>query len=192
MYYKMTAEYRAKQRWFPVGSMALNHPDGLGVAYISQMPKPDQWQVVGYRGTAGKPSFNFSFRSRELAEKKVTEFFEGLTAHKQFVAKTREEQNKPNQLKVGQIIYNSWGYDQTNVDFYQIVEASQHFVWIRPIASEQVLDSGVGPMSGHVVAIPDRFTGEREKHKASGTYVTFKFGSGSLWDGKEKYNSWYA
>ena len=97
MYYKMTAEYRLKQRWFPKGSMLLNHPDGLGVAYVSTYDAPlrkDCWQVVAYRGTAGKPSLNTLYRTREQAEKAVESFFNGLDQHKKLLANYKEQRNK--------------------------------------------------------------------------------------------------
>ena len=37
--------------------------------------------------------------------------------------------------EVGQILYSSWGYDQTNIDFYQIVRVSDKgSVWILPMS----------------------------------------------------------
>ncbi len=65
-YFKMTAEYRLKQRYFPKGAMAINSPDGLGVCYVAPYSTAiaDSWQVVAYAGTAGKPSSNNYFRSR--------------------------------------------------------------------------------------------------------------------------------
>src|SRR5579864_7737201 len=148
IYYKMTADYRLKQRWFPKGSMLLNHPQGLGMAYVSGYDAPlrkDCWQVVAYRGTAGKPSLNHLYRTREQAEKAVESFFNGLDSHKEFVGKMRAEYNKPHTLKVGDIITNSWGYDQTNVDWYRITRTTGHFVWLKPIAANVVED---GFMSG--------------------------------------------
>lgn len=41
------------------------------------------------------------------------------------------ENTKP---EVGQILYSSWGYDQTNIDFYQIVRVSEKgSVWVLPM-----------------------------------------------------------
>lgn len=46
------------------------------------------------------------------------------------VAKTI--QNKAG-VKVGDVFYTSWGYDQTNVDFYQVVAITEGGCYIRPI-----------------------------------------------------------
>lgn len=189
---------RLAARWYPKGAMAINHPDGLGVAYVAEYSLPGTFQVVAYRGTAGKPDFNFVYKRRELAEKKVEEFFISLLAHKVRVLEYRKSANQPHQLKVGDIITNSWGYDQTNVDCYQITRTTEHFVFLRPIASKLIPDEGCGPMSGRVVPIPGQFAekGEETQHKAThngnGDSVCFKHGSGSKWDGRSLYCSWYA
>lgn len=190
---KRTAEYRLAQRWRPKDAEEIGSPDGLGVAYLAPYAN-GKFQVLGYAGTAGKPSFNFLYVSREIAERKIQEWFKALLAHKVFVLERREEQNKPHTLEVGDVITNSWGYDQTNVDCYQITRKTDHFVWLRPIYSELVPNEGCAPMAGRVVPVPGRFIENQPetKHKASGSYVSMKCGSGSKWDGRSLYCSWYA
>ena len=39
-------------------------------------------------------------------------------------------------LAVGEILSSSWGYEQTNWDFYQIVKVSNKSIWLREIESE--------------------------------------------------------
>ena len=39
-------------------------------------------------------------------------------------------------LAVGEILSSSWGYEQTNWDFYQIVKVSDKSIWLREIESE--------------------------------------------------------
>ena len=43
-----------------------------------------------------------------------------------------------NPYKVGDILHHSWGYDQTNCDFYQVVEVKKASVVLKPIAAETV------------------------------------------------------
>lgn len=37
---------------------------------------------------------------------------------------------------VGQILYSSWGYDQTNIEFFKVVKVSDFSVWIQKVGSE--------------------------------------------------------
>src|SRR5690349_3099835 len=58
--------------------------------------------------------------------------------------------------KVGDILYSSWGYDQTNGDFYQMVEVKTRAVVIKPIVKRR-LEQNAGFMSAYVLPIKDAF-----------------------------------
>lgn len=61
--------------------------------------------------------------------------------------------------EVGQILYSSWGYDQTNIDFYQIIRASDKgTVWLLPMT--RVILEETGFMSYQVA--PGEVITERE------------------------------
>jgi hypothetical protein len=68
-------------------------------------------------------------------------------------AKARSEFVNP--YKVGDILYGSWGYDQTNIDFFQIVEVGNRSLKIRKIASSSVRDTSW--CSAEVAPIKDCF-----------------------------------
>ena len=44
--------------------------------------------------------------------------------------------------KVGDILYSSWGYDQTNIDFYKVVKVSEFSVWIQELGKKIVEITG--------------------------------------------------
>jgi hypothetical protein len=191
-------EQRLAYRWAPKGSEEIKHPDGLGVVFISEYDKRDAaklpagrntFQLVGYRGTAGRNSFNIIVSSREEADKYIAKWFESLEASKKFRSERRAERSKPHIFKVGDVVYNSWGYDQTNVDFYQVVKVTGHYVHIKPIKQDTTTTHCNG---GHTAPQPGQFVenGEEEKHYATGAHVTFKHGSGSKWMGGNIGCSW--
>jgi hypothetical protein len=208
-------------RWIPKDSRPVEHR--LGVCYVAdQLNTPRNipvFTVCAYRGNAGKSSFYESYRSAEARDKRVAEFFASLESWEQTKNERRAERSKPHTLVVGDIITNSWGWEQTNVDMYQVVKATSNYVWLQPIAGETVPDEGCGPMSGRVrPEVPVRQILTREvrdygdwdaaigcrpcslktvpveptKHKAEGVNVCFKHGCGSKWDGRSMYCSWYA
>lgn len=43
---------------------------------------------------------------------------------------------------VGKILVSTWGYDQTNVDFYKVVRESESFVWLQKIGNKVVGTAG--------------------------------------------------
>jgi hypothetical protein len=40
------------------------------------------------------------------------------------------------QPKVGDILYSSWGYDQTNIEFFKVVKVSEFSVWIQQVRAK--------------------------------------------------------
>ena len=106
-----------------------------------------------------------------------------------------EKQNIVNGLKVGDILHYSWGYEQTNCDFFQVVEVLPKSVKIREIGSKMVEGGGGSSMSCHSVPVPDSFPANAPvmlKKLGDSTGVGMPHGYARLWDGKPKYESWYA
>jgi hypothetical protein len=96
------------------------------------------------------------------------------------------------QLTVGTILYYSWGYDQTNIEFFQVIRNTGKSVIVREIASESV-EGSQGFMSEQVKPVRDAFIGP-ELRKIIGPYgLAMDFGSLSPIGGRESfYRSWYA
>lgn len=98
--------------------------------------------------------------------------------------------------KVGDIVYNSWGFDQTNIDWYRVEKVSPKFVTIVEIKGK-LKDGEEGFMCGHSIPVqPVEVISEtmRKSWRSENEtyYVNFKYGGGGLWDGLPRYTSWYA
>lgn len=55
-------------------------------------------------------------------------------------------------IKTGDILVSKWGYDQTNVEFYLVLERTPKMVWLQEVGSKTVAANGF--MSRRVV--PDK------------------------------------
>jgi len=65
--------------------------------------------------------------------------------------------------KVGDLFYTSWGYEQTNIDFYQVTKViSPVTVEVRSCGDKRVYDQS---MAGHVKADKGNLSGEPKKHR---------------------------
>ena len=112
--------------------------------------------------------------------------------------KKKEKKGFVPQVKVGDIFSSSWGYDQTNVSFYQVVEKpSKHFVVVKELVQEIV--NVTGHMSQTVIGLKGEFRNNEEgckmKVTKSGESEMIRFNSSEsarIWDGKPKYSSSYA
>jgi hypothetical protein len=161
-------------------------------------------------GKTIKPRYFYSFSTLEQRENWLKEEIERAqrrVSEKEKEAKLLQEvkDNFKNPFSIGDILYCSWGYDQTNVEFFQIVETRKKSVTFREIRSKRV-DGTEGHMCCDVMADKDNFTGKPTKRALnirafngkitySINYAEYKGGYMrhlSKWDGNQKYNSWYA
>lgn len=111
--------------------------------------------------------------------------------------KTEFRKTMVNPYKVGDILYDSWGYEQTNIDFFQVTKVSDKSVWIRRISGEMVPNTQ-GHDSANVRPIKDKFVGEEVVKPlivsswSKTPYISSKHGSISLYTQGDKgvYSSW--
>lgn len=101
--------------------------------------------------------------------------------------KALEEKAAATQVKVGDIFVSTWGYEQTNVNFYQVVKATAKTVTVREIRRS----TEPGGAWGHYTAMPvkDAYCGEpmRRKigHDSDRPSISISsFAYARLWDGK--------
>jgi len=151
-----------------------------------------KWKIVS----------NYRFKSVERMIAHTKEFIDNINSRYDYKEKQKQQRKIDNEkargsLKVGDLMYDSWGYDQTNVDFYQVTKVKGASVWLRPIAGESV-DGSQGNMSDNVKPVKDRFIGEEFRKVIKGMgdniYLSGRFGSISLYTNGDKgtYRSWYA
>ncbi|MDG2979042.1 hypothetical protein KNP65_03700 [Latilactobacillus curvatus] len=58
--------------------------------------------------------------------------------------------------ELGTILVDVWGYEQTNIDFYQVVRATESSCWLRQIEKNYVKD--ISTMSSIVEPVKDEFS----------------------------------
>lgn len=73
-------------------------------------------EVKAFSGRSAKPDFWVKMQKGNL-ETRITSWLERLQAKADYEAKC----NAPSQLKVGDILQGSWGYEQTNQVFVKVV-----------------------------------------------------------------------
>ena len=99
-------------------------------------------------------------------------------------------------LKVGDILTSSWGYEQTNYDFYEVVALNgKSMVTLRKLARKS---DETGWLRGTTVPVPGQYVGEPFRRKASASsyneaYVSINSYAGAWkWDGKPENYTAYA
>jgi hypothetical protein len=151
------------------GAVKVASKKSSAVAYLSDIAGSERCCAVGFVGKADRPAFNFSFRSADVRARWVAGWFvrmDDAAAHRAKLAAERKAKlAAPHGLKVGDVLYTSWGYDQTNIDYYQVVElVGKRSVVIREISCEVV---ETGYMQGKSVPAVGVFKGEPMLKKVS-------------------------
>lgn len=93
---------------------------------------------------------------------------------------------------VGTILVTSWGYDQTNVDFYEITAVKGSTAKLRQIAGRCA--ESVARGSNYVVAAPGVFIGAETTHRIGKSYdgsLSIKVDDrhASVWNGEPSYQT---
>lgn len=174
----------------PVFSESL--PDGsLAIAY----EEAGRFFGIAFAGTAGKPSHHYRYRDMARAIEAAQQFLAGRRSHAEFVANNRKaRQAYQTKLEPGTVLMSMWGYDQTNIDYYQVVEvsASRKTVKIRPIAQRSV--EGPQWMTGSCWPLADHFTGPamvKRIGQGDSVHLT-SYSSASPWEPRANHWSSYA
>lgn len=143
--------------------------------------------VVAFQGRAQKPAFNYSYNTADQAASRIKYFVENRKAYADRMAARRAEAKKPHEFTDGDIFVCSWGYDQTNIDFYQVVKTTKRTVTVRKIG-KKVVRSETG--SDFVVAVPNDFYGDPVRRTVKNGYIkAYDFASASKWNGEPVYQT---
>jgi hypothetical protein len=166
--------------YIPKGSAKVSSKSSSAVAYVYERGgKPC---AVGFFGKADKPAFTYSFKDAARRALFVGEWFQKMDScqarkDKQ-LAERREKMAKPQeQLKVGDVLRCSWGYDQTNIDYFEVTKlVGKRTVEIRKIACESVDTSF---MQGQSVPAKGEYLGEpmRKQVSENGSVRIYSFAS---------------
>jgi len=179
-------------RWIPKDSEEIKND--FAVCYLYPIRRGDGWAVMAYGGGRKDADFHYAYRTETQAREKAASYLKNQEGHNAYKEERKAEQKAfKTSLQVGDVLYSSWGYDQTNIDWYQVVEVkpSGKSVVIRRIAGDTIEN---GFMSGYTTPCPDHFVGEEQlkRVQVGDTLTITSYASAWKWDGKPKYCSWYA
>ncbi len=167
--------------YIPSGAIKVTDKNSDAVVYLYKNAD-DQVCAVGFHGKANKPDWRHRFASLKQREGHIVRHFERRRAHHVRMAEHRKEANKPHNLQVGHILRAMWGYDQTNIDYFQVTKViGKTMVEIREI--EAVSDC-TGSMTGTCTPRLDAFKSKPMRRKVSyGRVSVDTVRRAGIWDG---------
>ena len=150
-----------------------------------------------FKGKQSKPLWHYNFKNEEAMKKKINETISRLLSWEEMKEKRKEEKKKKMlNVKVGDLFVSSWGYEQTNVDFFQCTAVKGKTFTIKTIGGQSVDGSGddYNGMADQVKPIKDAFI-VNEHHpimkKRSFRISSFRWLSPTT-ENETHYRSWYA
>ncbi len=152
--------------------------------------------ALGFSGKRHKPDFNYSFKTEDHRIEYVAKYFLGLKANmarKNDYKESRKANAKSflNSLKPGAILYASWGYEQTNIDFYKVLEVKGSKVLL--VDCPCVSQEATGWASDKVVAGEPSPEAVPFWKNVRGSHIKISScQSLSIYDGHPLHRSWYA
>lgn len=98
----------------------------------------------------------------------------------------------------GTIFYTSWGYEQTNVDFYEVIHSTEKMVTVRELEKATAEDNG--QFTGRAVPLKGKYRPDSKpikrkldtNHFGKPMICISSFQLAGVWDSKPKAFSTYA
>lgn len=193
------------KRYIPDGYIKAVENLEFNIQVFVNVPK---LTALGFYGKAVKPAFHYRYRTPESLKESVSTWYKNLKTNlkeksdrKALIKKANSELDLEKHFKIGTILYSCWGYDQTNIDWYQVKEIKGKKLLLQRIQSKIVETSF---MSGNSEPVKDSFIETEFYSLVHVNYIqsdgTPRFGFSkfadyeciSTWDGKSKSCSWYA
>lgn len=147
-----------REFYIPKGSTKITDKASTAVAYIYERNSVPY--AAAFHGKADKPDWHFRFKDTTARAKRIADHFKAQQDRAEYMAKRKSERNaKGHGLELGDVLKSSWGYDQTNIDYYEVTAIiGKRMVEIRPIAQQSI--DGQHYMTGKCVPIPGQYTGK--------------------------------
>jgi hypothetical protein len=146
------------QRWIPKDYAEAARDDAVSaVAYVGQ--KAGALYGIVYSGKRNKPDWHYRFRKPEECAKQISDWLTRLRASQELKAEWKAKRKASGRgLEVGDVVRTCWGYDQTNVEYFQVTALiGATMVELREIAQE---GEETGFMCGQCVPMRNEFIGE--------------------------------
>lgn len=172
------------------GASLVYADEALGLQVFETVGKDGAVYGLAFSGMRCKPDYHYRFKSAEAASAHREKWAAGkrssFEAKKERAAVRREGLREAGKsLAVGDVLVASWGYEQTNYDYYQVTRVfGARSVEIRELA-KQAADDSAQSMAGECVPIKGQFVGEPMVKRVD-EYGRVKVRSWGVWASKKE------
>lgn len=170
---KLTREF-----YIPKGAKRVRARHSAAVAYCYTAANGKLTAMLFY-GKQAKPIWHYHFETALKRQQKIERGFAHYAAlEAQKAAKRAEEKAWQHPYKPGDIFKSSWGYDQTNIDWYEVLEVRGKQLVMTEIQQSRVETQwAVGkcvPLPGKPRGEPFRALAQKGHIKVGRQYAWFQ------------------
>jgi len=147
-----------KERYIPTGYELIAKDERYGFeVYGITTPRI---VAICYGGKRTKSDWHYRFKDEAGLNKQISESLGGYMQWQERKAKQKAERSKPHNVKIGDVFRCSWGYDQTNIDYYEVTKVIGAMIEVCEIAQMRettgFLSGDCVPETGHFIGQPMR------------------------------------
>jgi hypothetical protein len=169
--------FNSREFYVPQGWNKVADKQSDAIAYIHTCEQGRFYARIFF-GNQAKPVSAYYYRTAALRDKAVTSAFESRRARLASTIKRRADRVAfRHTFKVGDIFRQTWGYDQTNVNYFEVTRTSDKCVWVREIEQASFED---GNMTGRTTPQPGKFLKDSEERKCLARDGAIKVGKYSF------------
>lgn len=160
--------------------------------YTNYKGKPT---ALAYSGKSSKPIFHYTFENESRRIEFINDKIKNRLAIKKSNDDWKNERKKENDalindVKVGDIFYASWGYEQTNIDFFQVVAKNKSMLTLRELKYTREI---TGHDQGYLTPLKNKFCNDTEikKRLSRGRLKIDSVRSATKLEAQKVWASWY-
>lgn len=152
---------------------------------------PRNFILAAFAGKAWRPTWHHSYSTALARDAAAESFAEQRRRHAVVRAQRQADRRRPHSLEVGTVMVCSWGYEQTNVDYYEVIEVRGRNVELRELAK---VVTHTGEMTGTCLPLAGEYVGAAfvRRGSASNTVAINTYQTAHVHDGRPLCWSSYA
>ena len=127
-----------RESYYPKGATIIR--DKSSTAVIAAYETAGKLFACMFHGKANKPDSHYRYKSAESRATAIQGHLDNIRAREALMVTRRTERKQADRgVNVGDVLLCSWGYDQTNIDYYEVTALiGSRMVEIREIGCETI------------------------------------------------------
>lgn len=181
----MTGFPRITRDWIianrlPPNAIKVAAKDSDAIVYLYDHPTKGEPCAAAFGGRRARPDWQYRFRTPEHRETHIRKHLVACAARA-----NRPKERQKRKLEAGHILQSSWGYEQTNVDWFVVTRLiGKTMVEIQEIGSMDASDGSEAWATGKSLPNPEKKIGAPMRRKVHGTGLSVdRVRYASLWSG---------